>query len=111
MVGVAGVLALSVSARTREFGIRLAIGSAPQKLVREVLREGAVIAVTGVAFGIVGGFVLAYTAGSVLPEVRIPGFLPMAASAVVLLGAAITASVMPALRAARVNVMEALRAE
>jgi putative ABC transport system permease protein len=111
VVGVAGVLAFSVSARTREFGIRLAIGSAPQKLVRDVLREGAVIAVTGVVFGMVGGFVLTYTAGSVLPEVRVPGFLPMAASAVVLLGAAITASSVPALRAARVNVMEALRAE
>jgi ABC-type lipoprotein release transport system permease subunit len=59
----------------------------------------------------VGGIALAYTAGSLLPEVRVPGVLPMVASAVVLLGAAITASAVPALRAARVHVTEALRAE
>jgi hypothetical protein len=111
VVGVAAVLAFSVSARTREFGIRIAIGSDPKQLVRGVLREGAVIAATGVVFGAICGFALARIAGSVVAEVRIPGVLPIAASATVLFAAATTASLLPALRAARVNVMEALRAE
>ena len=55
VVGVAGVLAFSVSARTREFGIRLAIGSAPRHLLTRVLREGAVIAGAGIVAGAVGG--------------------------------------------------------
>ena len=52
VVGVAGVLAFSVSARTREFGIRLAIGSAPRHLLTRVLGEGAVIAVAGIVAGV-----------------------------------------------------------
>ena len=55
VVGVAGVLAFSVSARTREFGVRLAIGSAPRHLLMGVLREGAVIAGAGIVAGAVGG--------------------------------------------------------
>src|SRR5688500_12659194 len=77
VVGVAGVLAFSVSARTREFGIRLAIGSAPRHLLARVLREGAVIAGIGVAAGAVGGIVLARVAGSYIQDVRIPGVLPI----------------------------------
>src|SRR4029453_18416843 len=63
VVGVAGVLAFSVSARTREFGIRLAIGSEPRHLLAGVLREGAVIAAAGIAIGVVGGFLLARLIG------------------------------------------------
>src|SRR5437868_15293924 len=63
VVGVAGVLAFSVSGRTREFGIRLAVGSQPQHLVRGVIAEGAMMAGIGVAAGAVGGFALARLAG------------------------------------------------
>lgn len=111
VVGVAGVLVFSVSARTREFGIRMAIGSDPQQLVRGVLREGALLAALGIVLGAVGGVALAALARGLLSDVRIPGVLPVASSAVVLLAAAVMASLLPALRAARVNVMEALRAE
>ena len=55
VVGVAGVLAFSVSARTREFGIRLAMGSTPRNLMTRVLGEGAVIAGIGIVAGAVGG--------------------------------------------------------
>jgi ABC-type antimicrobial peptide transport system permease subunit len=57
VVGVAGVLAFSVSARTREFGVRLAIGSAPRRLLASVLTEGVQIAAIGIAAGAAGGFV------------------------------------------------------
>ena len=59
VVGVAGVLAFSVSARTREFGIRLAIGSAPRHLLTRVLGEGATIAGAGIVAGAIGGLILA----------------------------------------------------
>src|SRR5262249_58499682 len=55
VVGVAGVLAFLVSARTREFGVRLAIGSSPRLLLAGVLRDGMRIAVLGVAVGVAGG--------------------------------------------------------
>jgi predicted permease len=111
IVGVAGVLAFSVSARTREFGIRLAIGSAPRHLLTRVLREGAVIACAGIVAGTLGGLLLAKIVGSYIQDVRIPGALPIAIAALVLVAAAIAASLMPAARASRVDVIRALRAE
>src|SRR5439155_9015924 len=59
VVGVAGVLAFSVSARTREFGVRLAVGSAPRPLLARVLSEGVRIAAIGIAAGGLGGYALA----------------------------------------------------
>jgi ABC-type antimicrobial peptide transport system permease subunit len=111
LVGVAGVLAFSVSARTREFGVRLAIGSAPHHLLARVLSEGAVIAVGGILAGVVGGLILARLVSSYITEVTIPGVLPVAAAAAVLVAAAILASLMPASRASRVDVIQALRAD
>ena len=111
LVGVAGVLAFSVSSRTREFGIRLAVGSAPRHLVTDVLRQGLVIALAGIVAGAAGGFALAQLAGSYFEVVRMPGALPLAGSALVLLIAAVVASVLPAARAARVDVIQVLRAE
>jgi predicted permease len=111
VVGVAGVLAFSVSARTREFGIRLAVGSAPRNLLTRVLGEGAVIAAVGVAAGAIGGLALARLVGAYIQDVRVPGVLPIAAAAMVLVAAAILASLMPAARASRVDVMQALRSD
>ena len=109
VVGVAGVLAFSVSARTREFGIRLAMGSTPQHLMTRVLGEGAVIAGAGILAGAVGGLALTWTVGRFVADVRIPGALPIAAAGSVLVAAALLASLMPASRASRVDVIEALR--
>jgi predicted permease len=111
IVGVAGVLAFSVSARTREFGVRLAIGAAPRHLLTRVLGEGAVIAATGIVAGLVGGVALARIVGSYILDVQIPGALPTIGAATVLVTAAILASLMPAARASRVDVVQALRSE
>jgi putative ABC transport system permease protein len=111
IVGVAGVLAFSVSARTREFGVRLAIGSEPRHLLTRVLGEGAVIAGIGVGLGVVGGFVLARLAGGYLSEIRLPGAVPLLGAAAVLVASAVLASLVPASRAANVDVMQALRDE
>jgi predicted permease len=111
LVGVAGVLAFSVSARTREFGVRLAIGSAPRQLLAGVLGEGAVIAVAGIVAGIAGGAVLVQVVGRYIPDVRLPDAAPTVASAAILVAAAIAASLMPAARASRVDVLQALRSD
>lgn len=110
VVGVAGVLAFSVSGRTREFGIRLAVGSQPRHILGGVIAEGAAMAAAGIAAGAGCGFAIANLAGSYF-DVRMPGSVPAIGSAVVLLIAATVASVMPAARAARVDVMQALRSD
>jgi len=111
IVGVAGVLAFSVSARTREFGIRLAVGSQPGRLLAGVIAEGAVMAGAGVVAGAVLGYVLARLAGGYIPDIRMPSAVPVVASAFVLFAAAGIASALPAARAARVDVIQALRSE
>jgi putative ABC transport system permease protein len=111
VVGVAGVLAFSVSGRIREFGVRLALGSQPWRLLVGVVKDGFIMAAGGVIAGALGGFALARLAGSYFPDMRMPDAAPVVGSVVVLLTAAILASALPAARAARVDVMEALRSE
>src|ERR1700676_93635 len=81
IVGVAGVLAFSVSARTREFGIRLAVGSQPGRLLAGVIAEGALMAGAGVVAGAVLGYALARLAGGYIPDIRMPSAIPVIASA------------------------------
>ena len=111
VVGVAGVLAFSVSGRTREFGIRMALGAQRRDILTNVLAEGAVMAGLGVGVGLVVGFILSRVAGRYIGEIHQPGVLVFLASSVVILAAAVIASAVPANRAARVNAVEALRAE
>jgi putative ABC transport system permease protein len=111
VVGVGGVLAFSVSARTREFGIRLALGAQPGNLLRGVVTQGVLMAGIGVVAGAVFGLILARVAGSYFGELKMPGALPVILSAFVLLGAAVVASMLPAARAARVDVIQALHSE
>ncbi|HMD35553.1 MAG TPA: FtsX-like permease family protein, partial [Vicinamibacterales bacterium] len=111
VVGVAGVLAFSVSARTREFGIRLAIGSTPTHLLSRVLGEGATIAASGIVAGAVAGAILARTVGSYIQGISMPGLLPTIGAAALLIAAAVLASLTPAARASRVDVSTALRSE
>jgi predicted permease len=111
IVGVAGVLAFSVSGRTREFGIRLALGAQPRNILVKVLQEGLVIATIGVAVGLSADIALNRVIGRYIAEAQAAGMLPLLLSAVVILGAAVIASALPALRASRVDAVHALRAE
>jgi len=111
VVGVAGVLAFSVSSRTREFGIRIAMGALPRNILTNVLTEGVIMAAIGVAAGVVLGFVSVRVIGRYIGEIHQIGGLAFFASAFVILAAAIIASAVPAARAARVNAVEALRTE
>lgn len=111
VVGVAGVLAFSVSGRTREFGIRMALGALPRHILTDVLSEGLVMASIGVAGGLVIGFVVSKAISHSIIAIDQPGPLAFVLSAVVILAAALIAAAVPAARAARVNAVEALRAE
>ncbi len=111
VVGVAGVLAFGVSARTREFGVRLAVGSSPRNLLMRVLSEGVHMVAAGLIAGAVAGYAFTTIANSYLENVSMPGALPIVGAAAVLSCAAILASLMPAARAARIDVLQALRSE
>jgi predicted permease len=111
VVGVTGVLAFSVSWRTREFAIRLALGAQPRRILAGVLIEGATIAAIGIAAGGLVGWGLSRLAGNYVPELQLPGPIPLIGSAAVIVTSAVLASLVPAARAARVDTLQALRAE
>jgi ABC-type antimicrobial peptide transport system permease subunit len=111
VVGVAGVLAFSVSGRAREFGIRMALGAQPRTILTNVLREGLMIAGIGVAAGMALGFVFARVVMRYVADAQLPGALALIGSAAVILAAAVIASAVPAARAATVNPVEVLRSE
>jgi len=111
IVGVAGVLAFGVSWRTREFGIRLALGAQPSGILAGVLIDGVKITAIGVVAGGLVGWGLSRLAGNYVPELKLPEPLLLFASAAVIFAAAAIASLLPAARAARVDAVQALRAE
>ncbi|HTF69231.1 MAG TPA: FtsX-like permease family protein, partial [Edaphobacter sp.] len=111
VVGVAGVLAFSVSGRTREFGIRMAMGALPRNILTIVLAEGVAMAGIGVGAGVAIGFAVSRIVAKYVSEIHQPGSLAFVASALAILGAAVIASAVPAMRAAKVDAVEALRSE
>ncbi len=111
VVGIAGVLAFSVSWRRREFAIRLAVGAQPLRILANVLMDGATTAAIGIALGSLVGWGLSRLAGNYIAELQLPGPIPLLASAAVVVTSAVLASLVPAARAARVDTVQALRAE
>lgn len=92
-------------------GVRLAVGCAPRHLLTRVRSEGVQIAAIGIAAGAAGGYGLARVAASFVENVQLPGALAVLGAAAVLIAAAGVASLMPAARASRVDVLQALRSE
>jgi putative ABC transport system permease protein len=111
VVGVAGVLAFSVSGRTREFGIRIALGAQPRDILTLVLREGVVMAGIGVVVGAVVDFACARVVLRLVTGVHLPGTIALLGAALLIIAAAVVASAVPAARAASVDAAEALRSE
>ena len=111
VVGIAGVLAFSVSTRTREFGVRLAVGLSPRQLLLQVVSEGARIVTIGIVAGAIGGALFVAIAAASQSNLQLPGALPILGAAMLLVTAAIIASLVPAARASRVDVLQALRSE
>jgi len=111
VIGLYGVVAYSVSRRTREIGVRMALGAQRGAVHRLVLREAVRLTGLGIVAGLVGAVIAARLMGSLLFGVRAWDVPTLASVAAVLGGAALLASFLPARRAARVNPVEALRAE
>jgi putative ABC transport system permease protein len=109
--GVYGVTSFAVARRTREIGLRMALGAGRGRLLGSVLRQGLADAVLGMALGAAGSWYAARALRGILYGVESPGSLPFVVVALVLLAAAALACLVPALRAAAVNPMQALRQE
>ncbi len=111
VTGIYGVLSYAVSRRTAELGIRIALGAGPAAVVRMVVRQGALLTLTGVVVGAIGAVVLTRYLRALLYEVSPTDPLAFAGMALLLSAVALAASYVPARRAARVDPMVALRHE
>jgi putative ABC transport system permease protein len=110
-VGIFGLMAQLVIRRTPEIGLRMAVGATPSDVLRMVLRQGAILAAVGAAAGVAGALVLARVLRTMLYGVTPADPISYGAAAAVMSAAVLLACAIPALRAARVAPLEALRNE
>jgi ABC-type antimicrobial peptide transport system permease subunit len=108
-VGVYGVLAYTTRQRTHELGIRIALGAEPRDVFGLVLRQGAILAVSGIAIGLAASFALTRGLSSTLFGVSATDPLTFTAVAILLLFVALLACYLPARRAMRTDPLAALR--
>jgi putative ABC transport system permease protein len=111
VVGIYGLLAYAVAQRTSELGVRIALGATPAQVVRMVVRQGAFLALAGVAAGVTAAFALTRYLRSLLYEVSPNDPGAFGAMAALLLAVAVAASWVPARRAGRIDVVRALNQE
>jgi ABC-type antimicrobial peptide transport system permease subunit len=111
VAGIYGVIAYSVTQRSREIGIRIALGAQPRSVTRMFVRHGLVLAAMGVAIGLAAALGLTRLMSSLLFNVNPVDPITYGAVAAILVGAAVLASYIPALRATAVDPVQALRAE
>jgi putative ABC transport system permease protein len=110
-VGIYGVISYSVSQRTHEIGIRMALGASPRDIFKLVVRQGVILVGSGLLLGLVGALALARVMSSVLFGVTSTDVTTYAGTVLVLVGAALLACYIPARRATRVDPLVALRYE
>jgi predicted permease len=110
-IGIYGVIAHSVAQRTREIGIRMALGADAAGVRRMILKQGLALALVGVAFGAAAAFALTRLMSSLLYEVSPADPLTFFVASIVLVGTALGACLIPARRATKVDPMIALRCE
>ena len=108
-LGIFGVLAFAVSQRRREIGVRVALGASPRSVLRMIVTQGMILAVGGVALGVIGAAILTRSMESVLFGIEPTDPWTFVQVAVVLLGAAALASWLPARRALAIDPVTALR--
>lgn len=111
MIGLYGVMAYVVALRTRELGVRIALGATPGSVAAMVTKQGALLCASGIGVGLVLVFVGARFVRTLLFEVAPADPIALGTAALLIAAFAMLASLVPALRAARVNPAEALRAE
>ena len=110
-VGLYGTVAYAVAQRTREIGVRVALGARTSDVMRLVMRRGTRLVVAGLAFGLPLAWGASRAIAAVLPGVRDTDPLTLAGASALLALVALAATYLPARRAARVNPMVALRYE
>jgi ABC-type antimicrobial peptide transport system permease subunit len=110
-VGVYGLISYTVAQRTREIGIRVALGASPRQVLTPVVREGIVLALAGIGVGLVGALVATREIETFLYDVRPSDPITLLVVALLLLAVAGAASYVPSRRALRVDPVVALRAE
>jgi putative ABC transport system permease protein len=111
IAGIYGVLAYSVERRTRELGVRIALGASAANVIRLVLRQAVMTTLAGIAIGAVAAFALTRLMQSMVFEISTADPVTYAGIGVLLLAAALAAAAIPARRATRVDPMVALRTE
>jgi putative ABC transport system permease protein len=111
MVGLYGVLSYAVGLRTREIGVRLALGALPAQVMRSVVIDGAVLAVLGLVVGALGAAGLARFLGNLLFEVKPLDIATFITMPLVLFAVALVASYLPARTASRVSPLEAMKTD
>ena len=110
-VGIYGVISYSVSQRTREIGIRMALGARPGNILRSVVGQGAILAIAGIAAGVIASFFLTRFMSSLLFGVGRTDPLTFCGVAIALSIVAVSASFLPARRGSQADPLEALRCE
>ena len=110
-IGIYGVIAYSVAQRTQEIGVRMALGARRADVLRLVLRQGAALALIGIAIGWMGALALTRTLSSLLFAVKATDPITFIAVPLGLIGVALAASFLPARRATRIDPVIALRYE
>jgi putative ABC transport system permease protein len=110
-IGVYGVLAYSVNQRTREIGLRMALGAQPSGVLWWIAGQGMLVAIAGIGAGLVGATALSRVLATLLYEIQPRDGLTFTAVAILLSAVALTACLVPARRASRVDPIVALRDE
>jgi putative ABC transport system permease protein len=110
-VGIYGVMAFSVTQRSREMALRQALGATRNRVLALVMKEGVTLACAGLSFGLIGAYLVGRAMQSILFGVSAIDFSVFGAAGLLLLFAALLACYLPALRAAMVEMMELLRSE
>jgi predicted permease len=110
-VGLYGVISYLVAQRTSEFGIRMALGATPTAVLQLVMKHGLTLTVIGLVLGVGGGYALVRAVASVMPRMVAADAVALTSTATALLAVATVACFIPALRATRVNPVDALRSE
>jgi putative ABC transport system permease protein len=109
VIGVYAIVASSVTQRTQEIGVRMALGATPGDILKLVIRQGIVYVLVGLAIGLAAAFAMTRAIGSLLYQIKATDPVTFVVAVLVLIGVAVLALYIPGRRAAKLEPMDALR--